>query len=366
MSAVSAAPRSRSAIERVLFVGLGGVGQRHLRNVRALLGSEVPIDAYRVRRERMLLDDQLRVVSGDVEERHRVTVFDDLERALARRPDVVFVTNPSSLHVPVALAAVRAGADVFIEKPLSHTLDDVVLLSEELDRRGAIGFVAYQLRRHPGFKRVRERLAEGAIGTPLSARAEVGEYLPGFHPYEDYRRMYAARRDLGGGVTLSQIHEIDLLYALFGMPRRVFSMGGKLSRLEVDVDDLSASVLEFEGPSGGPLIAELHQDFFQRPPSRTLRVVGDEGRLEWSLSEKTFTRWDPSGARVEFEDYADFPRNAAFLEELSYFFECVEQRRLPDVDVRAGAASLKVALALLDSQRTGRAIANEPEENTWR
>jgi predicted dehydrogenase len=143
-------------------------------------------------------------------------------------------------------------------------------------------------------------------------------------------------------------------------------MGGKLSPLEVDVDDLSASVLEFARPGGKRMIAELHQDFFQRPASRALRVIGDGGRLEWSLSEKTFTRWDASGARVEFEDYTDFPRNEAFLEELRYFIACVEQRRRPDVDVRAGAASLKVALALLDSQATGSAVSTETEEETQR
>lgn len=349
-----------SSPKRVLFVGLGGVGQRHLRNVRALLGAEVELDAYRVRRERTLLDDQLRVVpDGDVEVSHRVQVFSDLETALERRPEVVFVTNPSSLHLPVALAAARTGAHLFIEKPLSHTLENVECLATLLDRHGKQGFVAYQLRRHPGFLRLRERLDSGAIGAPLSVRAEVGEYLPGFHPYEDYRRMYASRRDLGGGVTLSQIHEIDLLVALFGMPNRVFALGGKVSSLEIDVDDLSASLLEFPRSDGGRLIAELHQDFFQRPASRFLRIIGESGRMEWSLSQRCFARFDSSGDRVEFEDYAGLPRNQTFFDELAYFFGCIGRGETPDVDIRAGAASLRVALALLESQASGAAVTLE-------
>jgi predicted dehydrogenase len=340
-----------------LFVGLGGVGQRHLRNVRALLGDAVSVDAYRVRRERTLLDDQLQVVpDGDVERRYAVEVHSELDRALERRPDVVFVTNPSSLHVPVALRAAEAGAHLFIEKPLSHTLDDVERLARTLDARGSFGFVAYQLRRHPGFRRLQQRLSERAIGPLLSVRAEVGEYLPGFHPYEDYRRMYASRRELGGGVTLSQIHEIDLLYALFGLPARIFAMGGKVSSLEIEVDDLTSALLEFRQSDGRSLVVELHQDFFQRPSSRSLRVVGELGRIEWSLSERSFSRWDARGERVEHEDYGSFPRNQAFLDELSYFFACITERSAPDVDVRAGAASLKVALALLESQRTGQPI----------
>ncbi len=353
----------RAPIARALFVGLGGIGQRHLRNLRALLGDAVAVDAFRIRREQRVLDDQLAVVGdSDLDARYGVTVYSDLDAALAQGPDVVFVTNPSSLHVDVARRAAEASAHVFIEKPVSHSLEGVAELHELLEKKRRVGFVAYQLRRHPGFRKLRQRLEEGAIGRVLSVRAEVGEYLPNFHPYEDYRRMYASRRELGGGVTLSQIHELDYLIALFGPPRRAFAMGGKVSSLEVDVDDLTSGVIEFRGPRHGRVIAELHQDFFQRPTSRRCAVVGEAGRLEWSLSERWLRRWDASGALVEQDDYASYPRNEAFMEELRYFFECIRERKQPDVDVRTGAQSLRLALGLLDSQSSGR--ATEFEENT--
>jgi predicted dehydrogenase len=340
-------------LRRALFVGLGGVGQRHLRNLRALLGDSVNVDAYRVRRENAVLDDQLRVVDGaGLEERYGVEPLSTLEAALARQPDVVFVTNPSSLHVPVALSAAEAGADLFVEKPLSHSLADVDALAQTVERRGLVGFVAYQLRRHPGFSLLRQRLTENVVGRPLSVRAEVGEFLPGFHPYEDYRRMYAAQRALGGGVTLSQIHELDYLVALFGRPERAFAMGGKVSSLELDVDDLTSALIEFR-VQGRPLVVELHQDFFQRPSHRRCTVIGDAGRMEWSLSERYFRRWDAEGKVVEDVDYAEYPRNQAFIDELSYFLDCVADRRQPDIGIRDGAESLKLALALLESQKTG-------------
>ncbi len=341
------------SVRRALFVGLGGVGQRHLRNLRALLGDSVAIDAYRVRRERAVLDDQLRVVDEtSLEERYGVECFASLEEALSRAPDVVFVTNPSSLHVPVALAAARAGADLFIEKPLSHSLEQVEELAELVDSRRAIAFVAYQLRRHPGFLRLKQLLQAGVIGRPLSVRAEVGEFLPGFHPYEDYRRMYASQRALGGGVTLSQIHELDYLIALFGEPRRAFAMGGKVSDLELDVEDLTSGLIEFR-VAGRPLVAELHLDFFQRPSNRRCLVLGERGRLEWSLSDRYFRRWDAAGQLVEDVDYRDYPRNDAFLDELRLFLGCVAERRQPDIGVREGAASLRLALSLLEAQRSG-------------
>lgn len=345
---------SRRAIRHCLFVGLGGIGQRHLRNLRTLLGDAVEVSAYRVRRERQTLDDTLRVVDGvDLEQKYGVEVCADLDRALERKPDVVFITNPSSLHVPVALKAARAGCHLFIEKPLSHSLEQISELAQVCDEQRLVTCVAYQLRYHPGFVRLRELLGTSALGRVLSVRAEVGEYLPGFHPYEDYRRMYASQSALGGGVTLSQIHEIDYLCALFGTPRRVFSMGGHVSSLEVDVDDLSVSLLEFPRADGSPLFVELHQDFFQRPAQRSVTVVGERGRITWSLSGRFLEHVNETGQVIERQDHSQFQRNQAFLDELANFLGCVIRGEQCTPSLRDGALSLEVAVAQLASQADG-------------
>lgn len=341
-------------VRRCLFVGLGGIGQRHLRNLRQLRGDGVEVHAYRVRRERLVVSDTLQVVHGeDVESKYDVRVHEELDVALALEPDVVFVTNPSSLHVDITRRALTAGAHVFVEKPLSHSLSGVAELIEDSRRRGLTGYVAYQLRFHPGFQRVREILRQGLIGRPLFAEATVAEYLPGFHPYEDYRRMYASRRELGGGVTLSQIHEIDFLTALLGRPERVFSLGGKLSSLEVDVDDVSSSLLEFRAAEGRLLPVRLHQDFLQRPAERHTTIVGEQGKLEWSLSGKTLRRWAADGSLAESHDYVALERNSLFEAELSHFLACVETGATPEVSLSGGAESLAVALAILESQQSG-------------
>jgi predicted dehydrogenase len=342
------------AIQRCLFVGLGGIGQRHLRNLRALLGESVQVSAYRVRRELQTLDDSLQVVPGvDLEQKYGVEVCTDIEQAFAAKPDVVFITNPSSLHVPIAMRAARLGCHLFIEKPLSHSLAEVSELVALCEEQKLTTCVAYQLRYHPGFQRLRELLAAGVVGRVLSVRAEVGEYLPGFHPYEDYRRMYAAKSELGGGVTLSQIHELDYLCALFGAPRRVFSMGGHVSSLEVDVDDLALSLLEFARADGSPLFVELHQDFVQRPAQRSCTIIGERGKLCWSLSRRFLEHCDESGKVIEHRDYAQFPRNQAFLDELANFLGCVIRGEPCTPSVREGALSLQVAVALLESQAQG-------------
>jgi predicted dehydrogenase len=197
---------------KILMVGLGGIGQRHLRNLRALLGEEVEIIAYRVRRLSRVITPTLQADGErDVERVYGVQVFEDLEQALAQEADVAFICNPSSLHVPIALACMHAGCDLFIEKPLSDSLEGLPELLEQIERHGRIVMVGYQLRFHPCFLRMQEIVRSGVLGNLLAVRAAVGEYLPGWHKYEDYREGYAARAELGGGVILSQIHEFDYL-----------------------------------------------------------------------------------------------------------------------------------------------------------
>ena len=342
---------------RFLFCGLGGVGQRHLRNLRSLCGAEADISAYRVRGETQVIGDRLEAdPTADVVSRYGVRVFHDLDAALDAGPDVVFVTNPNSEHIRVALPAAERGCHLFIEKPLSHDLSGVDDLIGHVEAHGSVGFVAYQLRQHPGFCQVQNWLGAGAVGRVLSVRAEVGEYLPGFHPYEDYRRMYASRAELGGGVTLTQIHELDYLYALFGLPKRVFSIGGHVSSLEVDVEDVASSLLEYAPADGRVLPVHVYQDYFQRPKSRSCRIVGERGRIDWSLSEATAVRFE--GDRlVEQHSYSDFDRNQMFVDELAHFLACVRGEERPAVTLRDGAASLRMGLALLESQRSNQPVA---------
>ena len=345
---------------KVLMVGLGGIGQRHLRNLRTLLGKEVQVSAWRVRRRPDVLTDQLTLERGeDLEKKYRIEVFPELLQALAAKPDVVLVTNPSSLHIPVAMAAAEAGCHLFIEKPLSHNLDGVPELVSLVERKRLTALVGYQIRFHPAFRQIRQWLAEGEIGSPLSVRAEVGEFLPGFHPYENYREMYAARGDLGGGVVLTQIHELDYLYALFGMPRQVFSLGGHLSSLEIEVEDVASTLLECITPDGRVLPVHLLQDYIQRPPSRTCQIIGNEGKIVWDYHANRIDLFDTRGNSKEGRTFEGFQRNQMFLDELRHYLRCLEGQESPRVTLRDGASSLQIALAIRRSLETGRPVKVE-------
>lgn len=341
---------------KILMVGLGGIGQRHLRNLRTLLGDEAEIIAYRVRKLSQVITPTLQVdAARNVEQEYKVRVFGELEAALAEKPDAAFICNPSSLHIPVALACVRAGCDLFIEKPLSGDLAGISELQALVEEKARIVMVGYQLRFHPCFLRLQEIVHSGVLGNLLAVRAAVGEYLPGWHRYEDYRQGYAARKDLGGGVILSQIHEFDYLYALFGKAKRLFSIGGHWSNLEIDVEDVASTLMQCEF-SGRPLPVHLQQDYLQRPPQRQCEAIGDAGKAILDFPTLSVTLYDAEGAVADRFTCEQLDRNQLFIDELRHFLDCVKTRSKPVVDLLEGMWSLQLALAAKESIATSRVM----------
>ncbi len=340
---------------KILLAGLGSIGQRHARNLRATLGDDVELLAYRVRGLRHVITAGMQIEPGDVEARYGLTTFTNLDEALAARPDAVFVTNPNSLHMTVALAAAKAGCHLFIETPLSHDLEGVEELIAEIDRRKLVCVVGYQWRFHPALTLVQCRLKANTIGSLVAARLQFGEHLPGWHPYEDYRQMPVSRRDLGGGVIRAQTHDLDYAYALFGLPRRISAMGGHLSRLDVDVEDVASILMECAaGDRVFPV--HLHQDCVRRPPTRSCEVIGDDGTIRLDLQAQTVEICDGAGRLVESHSFDRHERNQLFLDELNHFLACLRGEAQPVVGVRDAAMSLRMALAALESMETGRVV----------
>jgi predicted dehydrogenase len=346
---------------RALFIGLGGIGQRHLRNLLAIQ-PDAEVSAYRVRRQQLVLNNQLLVESDSgLELKYGVRVFSELESALAERPEIAFVCNPTSLHAETALAAAEAGCHLFVEKPIAESVESAEALVSAVIRSGRVGLVGYQLRFHPCFCQMREWLNSRRVGRVVAVRAEVGEYLPGWHPYEDYRQMYASSRKLGGGVVLSQIHELDYLCALFGRPKNVFAIGGHLSRLEVDVEDVASILMECVNEAGTGFPVHLHQDYLQRPAERTCQVIGDAGKILVDFRTLTATLWDDTGSIAETANFPELERNELFLQEMKHFLACVEGARPPVVSLADGTESLRIALAARNSMETGKVIQLLPK-----
>ena len=330
---------------KILIVGLGAAGQRHARNLRTILGDQLDLLAFRSRRSAPSLSEGMQVVPGvDPAAGLGARSFSKLEDALDEHPAAVFVANPSSMHLSVARAAVEAGSAVFLEKPLSHYWEGVPEFLSLVERKGLPTFIGYQWRFHPLLIELKSYLETRPLGRLVAARAAFGEYLPGWHPYEDYRQSYAARRELGGGVLLSQIHDFDYLGWLLGWPDQVFSLGGHLSDLEINVEDVASTLIRCV-VDGRAIPVHVHQDYLQRPGVRGCEIIAERGRVDLDLLQARLRVWDDSGKCIRETDFSQFARNDMFLAESRHFLGCLEGREQSLIPAREGARSLAVALA---------------------
>ena len=251
---------------KTLVIGCGSVGRRHAANARKF-GETAVFDVDR--------DLAARTASE-----LGIESFANLEDALARSPSRAIVAVPNRLHIPLAEKAVAAGADVLIEKPVSHTTEGVGRFLDRAEASGRRVVVGCNMRFHKAVAALHENLA--GIGRPFFARAHVGNYLPNMRPGVDYRKLYCARREEGGGVILDAIHEIDYLSWFFGPVERVTADAARLSDLEIDVEDYACLGLRH---ASGP-VSELHLDYLRPWKRRGCEIVGSQGMLLWQSEGK--------------------------------------------------------------------------------
>lgn len=327
---------------KFLIVGCGSIGKRHISNLKALSVKE--IIAQDIREDRLL----------EVEGKYRVKTYNDLGEALKERPDAVLVATPTSLHIPVALAAARSGSHLFIEKPLSHNLDGVDELIRIVRREKLVTLVGCNMRFHPGIRLMKELLDEKSIGEVMFTRAQAGQYLPDWHPWENHRQGYSANRSLGGGVILDGVHEIDYITWFLGEVSQVFCLSGKLSSLEIDTEDTAEILLQFR--SGA--IAEVHLDYIQRSYGRSCQIIGEEGTILWDFNEGQvkFYSADIRKWQVLLEN-PNYDINEMYIEEMKHFLQCVEGKAKSMQDINSGKRILQIALAAKESAKTGKKVS---------
>lgn len=322
---------------KTLIAGFGSIGRRHFRNLRALGVNDF---VFLRSRRSSLPDDEIAAYPAET----------SLEAALAHQPQAVIVSNPTALHLDVAIPAARAGCHLFLEKPLSHNRERVDELQAAVAQGGGRVLVGFQFRYHPGLRQVKTWLAEGAIGRPLSARAHWGEYLPGWHPWEDYRRGYSARQDLGGGVILTLCHPLDYLRWLLGEVTGLWAFIGQESDLELEVEDNAEIGLRFAG--GG--LGTVHLDYNQRPPAHRLEIIGTRGTIRWDNADGAARLWrEDSSAWDVILPPDGFERNDLFRAQMRHFLAVTRGEEAPRCTLDDGIRALELALAAHRSAREG-------------
>lgn len=339
-------------LERLLIVGLGSIGRRHLRLVRQLVpGVEVAVFRHRA--------PQDTGQSGDPIVEHTVT---SVEEALAFRPDAAVIANPSTLHLGVSTALARAGVHLLVEKPIADTTDGVSQLIEICHAGAVTLMTGYNLRFLPSLQRFQAMLAADRVGRVLSVRAEVGQFLPAWRPDTDYRRGVSANASLGGGVLLELSHEIEYLRWLFGDVAWVSAIERRQSDLEIDVEDTALLLLGFAGDAAArPVIASLNMDCVRHDRTRTCTAIGETGSLRWNGLTGIIDVFDRSadGWAVVFDETSE--PDASYIAEWRHFLGCIEEGVVPLVSGVDGLAVLRIVEAARRSSATGAVVRVEQD-----
>ncbi len=306
-----------------LFCGLGSIGQRHLRNLQKICGIDIEIIAHRVLNRKLQVTNNLKIQNGAS---HNVfdgiRIFEHLDDALALKPDICFICNPTSMHLETAIAVAESGCNLFIEKPLANRLDGIAHLEKLIREKNLVAFVGYQMRFHSLIQEAKKCIDESLIGNVIFAHFMNGEYLPDWHPYEDYRQSYAGQKELGGGVALTLSHEIDLIYHFFGMPTNVYATGGQKGLLKINVEDSVSSLMEYNKTSK-PFSVFLHLDYLQKPRKRLFFILGEKGKIEVDLVSCNLVVYDNNGQKLIQKSNSTVSRNQLFIDELKLYLQYV-------------------------------------------
>jgi len=316
-------------------VGRGSIGTRHIRNLKALsCGNIISFSELSDPQK----DEEYRVKYG-------VETFCGLDEIRGRKPDAFIIAGPTAMHIKYALIAAEMGSHIFMEKPISDSMEGIGRLKNEVFNRRLIFFMANNFRFHPVFKKIKELIEGEHFGRILFARIQAGQYLPDWHPREDYRKGYSARKELGGGVVLTLQHEIDYAYWLFGGFKSIKSHVQKISDMDIDVEDIAAVIIETEKGS----VVEIHLDYLQRPAKRTIQIQGTKGSLDYRVGDSCLKFYHFENQTEEtILDIDGYDNNEMYAEEMKYFIKCMSGNENTISGIADGVYVLEACLKMKD------------------
>lgn len=308
---------------RIAFVGFGSIATRHMRNIQsylALHGDICTVDLYRSSLDKRIPDDLAPYVSNTY------SFLDELPKGAYY--DIVFVTNPTSMHYETLQKFKSCTNAFFIEKPVFDDTNINTDIFEEL--QGVDCYVACPLRYHPVLQYIRKNIS---LHDVYVTRVISSSYLPEWRPSQDYRQSYSAHRNKGGGVGIDLIHEWDYLVHFFGMPRECYSLQDKVSNLEIDSDDIAIYIAK-----AGKTMIEIHLDYFGRQSIRKLELFMPEDTISCDILSGTVTY-----LKQNREIHFDANRNKYQIKEIEHFFNIINHEIKNDNTMEHAFKVLKLA-----------------------
>jgi len=312
---------------KILICGAGSIGQRHIKNLLKL----GYIDLILFRRKKT----KISTIEKEIKQ------FTSLKEALKEKPNIAIIANPTNQHIETAIICANSNCHLFVEKPISNNLKKIEKLKKICTKNNLICSIGFMMRYHPLIKKIKKKIESGEIGKIIHYASQWGEDLRLWHPWEDYRISYAANDKMGGGPTLTLSHDIDL--ALWLCKQKVkkkyinFNYG---SDLNIKTHHGSDMIIKFQNNTS----ANIHLDFYQNPPKRSLEIIGTLGRLEFDYYSSSMRHFSPNTSKVKNYKLKKFNRNDMFVDEIKDFLYCVKNNLVSPISIDESAKSLKLCI----------------------
>jgi predicted dehydrogenase len=289
----------------ILIVGAGSIGERHIRNLW-MLGYK-NLHVYR----------QRNLPFRDIGEA-KVNVFTEWNQIDTIQPFAAFITSPTSQHLSQSISCAEKGIHLFIEKPLSHSLVDIDRLKAEIRKTGVYVKIGYMMRFHPIMKQIKKIVEEKTYGNLLSFHSHWGEYLPDWHPWEDYRTSYAAKKELGGGAALTLSHDLDLANWLPGSSLAEYKgISNYACSLEVNVNSGADFLLKYKNGVTG----HVHLNFYEKIPRRVYSYIFEDAIIDFDYFKSEIKI--STKKQIDSEKHEQFDRNNLFMDQTKEFFSSI-------------------------------------------
>jgi len=313
---------------KIGIIGLGSIGFRHLKNIL----TEIPIKKVWV----FDIDKSLCVNKIKKLENDKVDCVEDIENILDKNVDIVFICSPNVYHFQHALVFIEHGIPLFIEKPVTIYSKDCVILKEKAK---APIFVGCNMRYHPAIKKAKEVIKLNLLGKIVSANAFYGHDLKNWRSGVDYRNTYSAKKEMGGGILLDGVHELDYLIWLFGEVKKGYCSYMHSGLLEIETEDVAKIILFYEME----ILSTISLDYIQPFKRRGLEIVGSKGTFIWESRGKS-----PELVRIELltrdkqkvlQENSFNDLNVCYIEEIREIFEVLSGKDISNTNLlRIGEA----------------------------
>lgn len=312
----------------ILILGLGSIGQRHLRNLNKL-DKRAKFFVYRKKFNTPTLNNNNKVINSNLKKKYGIIYIKNLSEIKKLKIDCAFICTPSSHHSKEASFLIKNNINCFIEKPVATNYSQVNQLSKiAKSKPNVTTMVGYQLKFNPIIHYIEKIInrEKSIIGKILSVDISHGEHIDDFHPYENYKGSYSAVKKLGGGVILTQIHEIDYFLSFFQKYKiiKLNSLSSKISDLEIDVEDIFTSSFLLENKKKNKIICNLTLNYFERPKRRQIRIIGTKGSLLACLNKQRIEIFKNNKTQILKFSYK---KNDIFKKQINFFLNHVKKNK---------------------------------------